>query len=796
MAIMRLKVLAAAIVVGICAALQTCVADNASRIVTLRDGIEMTTVVGHTCGSVASFSPSERRFVVVLRRGDPKLNVNHYVMMLWRAPVIGPTLPRVLLRMRSSSYFPAIDQTSISWSRSGQTMTFIGQDMDGRQQVFELNLETHDTLAITDSPTNVTTYSIDRTGSVLAYEAVLRTQSIWDAATRRHGLAVTNQKVQELVSGKILMGGDRRLRRLFVQDLHGTREVEPMPGSKFVGIGSQMDQHNVSISPNGRYLVTLETVPKREIPAAWHKYHDFMTQMSLNLLSRRNVSTHPYSLYIHRYVLVDLRTGRSRVLLNAPVLINRPVIWAPNNQAVIISETLLPINGQDSKETLRAASVRTTVEVNIGTGAVTRVGRRCYVAKSWRDGQLICDARPDADELKLEQYNTHTRYKVSSIVEASQCLAQRMSRFEKSAGVWRMVGRPTSPRISVFVREGMNFPPKLYYRIRGQRHGILLLNLNPQFARVRFAREEIVSWHWSKRKTAIGGLYFPLNYKPGRHYPLVIQTHGFAPSKFWFFGSYPTAMAAQPLAAHNMFVLQVGGTRFGIRRGWQLNEVNDALQIYRSAIAYLTRRGLIDPKKVGIVGFSRTCLYVKWALVHDPRLFAAASVTQGVDDGYLQYLLGENGRSVTGLYGGRPFGRHLRKWMELSPGFNLDRVRTPLLITVPNRRYLLWDWGWFEGLHDLGKPVYMVVFHGGDRDSHVLQRPRDRLLVSRETIQWFNYWLNGRIDGAAADSTQYARWRRLRASFRQGHGIHSIANTTGSSKPHIRGTRESDRPER
>ena len=55
-----------------------------------------------------------------------------------------------------------------------------------------------------------------------------------------------------------------------------------------------------------------------------------------------------------------------------------------------------------------------------------------------------------------------------------------------------------------------------------------------------------------------GGLYLPPNYRPGKRYPLVIQTHGFDKDRFRIDGPFTSAFAAQPLASKGIAVLQVG----------------------------------------------------------------------------------------------------------------------------------------------------------------------------------------------------------------------------------------------
>ncbi len=192
----------------------------------------------------------------------------------------------------------------------------------------------------------------------------------------------------------------------------------------------------------------------------------------------------------------------------------------------------------------------------------------------------------------------------------------------------------------------------------------------------------------------------------------------------------------------------------------QLKEVEKAIAIYRSAIEFLRRRGLIDARRVGIIGFSHTCFYVKYALAHAPSLFAAASVAEGEDGSYMGFMTGGN-RYVDdkSLYGGPPVGRHLREWLRRSPSFNLDRVRAPLRITTLNPRFVLNEWEWFEGLRLLKKPVELVMLEDG---LHVLQKPWERMISQEGSVDWFAFWLQGYEDPDPAKREQYARWHQLR----------------------------------
>ncbi len=163
------------------------------------------------------------------------------------------------------------------------------------------------------------------------------------------------------------------------------------------------------------------------------------------------------------------------------------------------------------------------------------------------------------------------------------------------------------------------------------------------------------------------------------------------------------------------------------------------------------------------MGFSRTCFHVKYFLTHADSRFAAASVTDGIDASYFQYMVEGNltvaRRFYRAVNGNDPFGEGLKSWMQNSTGFNADKVRTPLLIMALNPASLLFEWEWFAALTILAKPVDMIYMQDG---THILQRPLDRIISQQGNVDWFCFWLKGEEDRDPAKAEQYARWHDLR----------------------------------
>ena len=192
-------------------------------------------------------------------------------------------------------------------------------------------------------------------------------------------------------------------------------------------------------------------------------------------------------------------------------------------------------------------------------------------------------------------------------------------------------------------------------------------------------------------------------------------------------------------------------------------EVQRETSTFEGAIDYLDSQGLVNRDRVGIIGFSRTCLFVKYALTHSKYRFAATSVTDGVDAGYFAYLAFLNvrpdlARSFEGNNGGIPFGDGLSAWIKNSPEFSIEKVKTPLRITALNPDSVLDEWGWFAGLIRLNKPVEMVALRDAN---HILEEPWNRVISQQGNVDWFVFWLKGEEDPGPAKVEQYARWREL-----------------------------------
>jgi len=333
--------------------------------------------------------------------------------------------------------------------------------------------------------------------------------------------------------------------------------------------------------------------------------------------------------------------------------------------------------------------------------------------------------------------------------------------FRKDGDRWEKISESQTEanRPEIVLEQDLDTPPKIYAVDHNKQKRSLLLDLNPQFKDLRFAKEEEIRWTVSDGHEVKGGLYYPLDYVPGKRYPLVIQTHAFVAHQFWIDGPWTTAYAAQPLAGAGIMVLQIDemdGHYDDFTPEW----VQKQVALLESAIDHLDKLKLIDRNRVGIIGFSVTCTDVAYALAHSKHHFAAASLTDGQDGGYFGYIGVPSLRPfLEKVNGGVPFGKSLNLWAERSPGFNADKIRTPLRIVALRPASLLVEWELFTSLSRLEKPVKLIYLQDG---SHTLEKPWDRMISQQGNVDWFTFWLKGEEDPQPAKAEQYTRWRELR----------------------------------
>lgn len=398
--------------------------------------------------------------------------------------------------------------------------------------------------------------------------------------------------------------------------------------------------------------------------------------------------------FLERYLLIDTESGAIRPLLDTPIMGFELTRWSADSRSIFLKNVYLPLAIGDQAEREKRQRTKFDAQVDVATGEV-----HVLPEKDW-----------PPDEKRV---------------------------------------------LRVMVKQSMTLAPKLYAEDR-EGNSRMLLDPNLGFAELNFGEVELFEWEATDRHKMKGELYKPPDFTPGKRYPLVIQTHGFAPDRFWMDGPWGSAFSARALAANGIVVLQLDYDRsVSVTAGEGRREKAS----YEGAILELARQGLVDPHRVGISGFSRTVYHVEYALTHCDCQFAAANLVDGIDAGYLQYLAYGSNESAK-LNDGKPFGYGLAAWVANSPGFQLGRLRAPVRMQSHGTpASLLSFWEWFALLSEMRRPVELAYIPDAP---HILVKPRDRRMAQEGVVDWFRFWLKGEEDSNPSKAAQYARWRELR----------------------------------
>lgn len=736
------------------------VAAAAGRAFTVRDSIEMTILSqpnsawGSTETQTIPYSPDGRRFFVVTRTGDLSTGLNDSALLVYDIPEIlagfdSPKLPepREVATMSSASNRPAI--SSGRWLNS-RTIAFIGEPAGEVAQIYTADVETGQLTKLTSYPTRIIDFDLSGQSGRFLFTA----EAPLDWSQRiAHGYVVGTQNIIDVVS----QGATQSLWLRFAFHIGhvGTTQVidVDLPPDHTV----RTWPWRMWVSPSGRWAISMRQVPNP--PASWWKDYAPMAEHAyfkgVNDPVARDIAIFPLNTCL-QYVLIDMETGQARPLLEAPAAFPYSSLtfrahWIADESAVVLAGTFLPLTGADESELARRRAAGAVAEVGIHEPWIRRIDSfQAIGAEQESNGRLIRTTLDGDGRLVVERRTQD---------------GMRASVYERGPAGWTRLQHPEDTNERTFhveIAQGLNEPPELKASDPRGREKILT-DLNPRFRSIRMGQVEPMRWTDAAGHEWIAGLLMPPDSEPGRRYPLVIQTHGFDPDAFLVDGPYgsPSGFAARALAGRDIAVLQM---KDGLGPVATRAESEYQLAGYRRAIEVLAGRGLIDPQRVGIHGWSRTGFYVQQALISSEFELASASVSDASALGVWPYVFffGASYPSMLEferMIDARPWGdSNAATWLQRDPTFHLDRVRTPLRIECYAPGFGWWDT--YAILRRLHQPVeYISIPHG----SHTLVKPWERLTSQGGTVDWHDFWLNGHEDEDPAKAEQYARWREMRA---------------------------------
>jgi hypothetical protein len=517
---------------------------------------------------------------------------------------------------------------------------------------------------------------------------------------------------------------------------------------------------NLALSPDGQSVLTALAVA--EIPSAWEKLYrpPFAASAYRLRAGKQDLSTFMGGDLVSRYVRIELRSGTVQPLSDGPTgraagwwQLGAGPAWAEDGKTIVLSNVFVaPDTHTAARPCVAVVSVSTATPfcVELIEGPDEKGGYR-------ENFRLVTAVR-------FVDSNGH-RLTVSHYASGKP---QGSTEYRRTAaGAWAVAqhtfgaDRAASGSLDVAVRQGLNEPPVLRASDSKAKVSRVIWDPNPQLKDIALGEVAVYRWKDNAGRDWKGGLFKPMHYEAGRRYPLVIQTHGFSETEFRPSGVFPTAFAARALAGAGLVVLQVQDCSI-----YDTPEEGPCnVGGYEAAVSELVKEGIVDPERIGIIGFSRTCFDVMEALTTSTLHIKAASITDGAMADYFQYLLAVDipglgaANEYDAMVGAAPFGEGLQQWLKRSPLFNMDKVSAALQVVAEGRVSLATMWGPNAAMRYLHKPVDLILLNN---DQHVLSNPSARLASQGGTVDWMRFWLQGYEDPSLAKTEQYKRWRGLR----------------------------------
>lgn len=653
--------------------------------------------------------------------------------------------------------------TAVSWFPDNRHLAVLIRH-GGKMVLAEIDSATKALEIIWEADGDITDYSMDAAGKTIAIAVRVDRHYPAPSQTPRdsrkgYRLDLTSTAHSDLPRRQVDI-----LRRTGEQHWEVSRHIKfisPLSGKLIEDIVDNHAMH-ISLSPDGHFLLMDNIEKFSDAPAnsIWAQNYGVRyeeTRGSVGLL----VS-----------YLYDLSADKVSMPLNSPYVSEG--LWAPDSKSYV-KVALAPVGSSweatDLQKDTPNVHITHLFSVDVSTRKVSEVLNRAERPPiAWtRTGDII--VRDPAGTLITIRRESAQWKRIGTVrIPLADAAPYSPLASDGERVVIEYENASTAPRIMAFdLESGRTWT---------------VAKLNPQVDGLILPKTEKITWTTSTGFTARGLLLLPPDYDPHHRYPLIIENGSILYSDEFVCDSgikHVPSFARGVLADAGIIYL----TRYwpGIN-DWESNYYPKGLPGYlgeaafkqdlaESAVRTLDERQIIDPTKVGLVGFSRGGWYVEYMLTHSHIPFQAASATDNV-----LYSLGEYwywndesmARTQEGMYGGPPSGKTLKNWLDNSISFNLDKVRAPLLMEVMGygKKYedpdappdnLAVHNEVFVGLSRLNKAVEYYYYPD---EQHQPDHPQARIASLQRNVDWFRFWLQGYERPNPDDLSQYKRWEKLR----------------------------------
>ena len=310
----------------------------------------------------------------------------------------------------------------------------------------------------------------------------------------------------------------------------------------------------------------------------------------------------------------------------------------------------------------------------------------------------------------------------------------------------RFVAKAKKADALLYTREQFNEFPDLWVADPSFRQPRKVTNANPQVADFAWGSPELVEWNSLDGVPLQGVLIKPANYEPGKRYPVIVYFYELMSQRLFEFNepvmNHRPSFGVYTSAGYAVFLPDVV---FDIGRpGYS------ATKCLVPGVQKLIDMGIADPKAIGLHGHSWSG-YQTAFVITQTNIFAAAVAGAPVANMTSAYggIRWESGVARQFQYEetqsriGGSLWEYPERFIENSPLFFADRIRTPLLLMHGDEDGAV---PWYQSIEmylamrRLGKDCIFLQYRG---EPHHPQKYPNKLDYSIRMKQYFDHYLRG-----------------------------------------------------
>ena len=298
-----------------------------------------------------------------------------------------------------------------------------------------------------------------------------------------------------------------------------------------------------------------------------------------------------------------------------------------------------------------------------------------------------------------------------------------------------------------FTATSPSIPGDLYLWQPGSKAAKRLTTVNPFVAERDLGRQEVVRWKARDGLEIEGLLVYPVDYKQGERYPLVVIVHGGPESNYSNGWVTRYSEPAQVLAGKGYAVLLPNyraSTGYGLafelaglgdQAGKEFDDVADGID-------YLVSQGIADAKRVGLCGGSYGGYAAAWFATYYTAKVRAVVMFVGISDLTSKRLTTDIPYEELYVHSGKKIEEMWKLALDRSPIYYAHQSKTAVLIlggAADTRVYPGQSIELYRILKMNGKPAVRLVQYPGEGHGNAKQPGRIDVLYRH--LDWFDWYV-------------------------------------------------------